>query len=77
VALVAEVQILATVSIQEHAATEASVLQGKAIQEAQALDLMQTLKTRTMVAVAVEQLVVGAQHPTVVKIIEEVLEAIW
>jgi hypothetical protein len=66
-----------TVLIAALVVTVALVLQGKAIQEAQELDLMQTLKTRTMAVAVVAQLAVVEAHLTVVKTIEDHLEVIW
>jgi hypothetical protein len=54
-----------------------SVSADKAIQEAQELDLTQTVKTRTLVEVEVVLEVVELQVRMVVKTIEEVLEVIW
>jgi hypothetical protein len=54
-----------------------SVSADKAIQEAQELDLTQTVKTRTLVEVEVVLEVVALQVRMVVKTIEEVLEVLW
>jgi hypothetical protein len=70
-------QTLETVLIHALVVTAALVLRVKAIQEAQALDLMQTLKTRTMAVAVAEQLAEVEAHLTAVKTIEDHLEVIW
>ena len=70
-------QTLETVSIVVLVAMADSALQGKAIQEAQGLDLMQTLKTHTTAVEVAEQLAEVEAHLTAVKTIEDHLEVIW